>query len=496
MDRNTFVARYGSIYERSPWVAERAWDGGVDDDGGLAPVFRRVVDRATADEQLALLRAHPDLADRLGVGDLTASSSAEQSGAGLDRCTEAEFAEFQLLNEHYFQRFAFPFIIAVRGLDRKQILAAFRERVEGTPADEFVVALGQVHRIAGLRLDAMALVAEPRHSAINLDVLERMVVAALRNAGADAPNAAAIAATMCAAERDGAATHGIYRLPAMAAALRSGHVNGAATPRMLPGPEGAVIVDGDRGAAAVAYRLALPELAVRARKLGAAVLAVRNTAHFSAMWHEVEWLADEGLAAFACTANFPFVAPFGGSRAFFGTNPIAFAFPRANAALAFDLATSAIARGDLQIAAAGGRRVPENVGLDPDGCPTRDPALILAGAQLPFGGTRDGHKGSAIALLVEMLAAGVVGERFSDELGTTGTEGIPVGGVFVLALEPEMIGGAGAVAAAGRFIDRLEAEPGVRLPGSRRHARRRIEGPIEVEPAALRAVEALAGGSG
>ena len=117
----------------------------------------QIVDAADDDAKLALLRAHPELAGRLAVaGALTADSTAEQASAGLDRCTPEEFAEFHRLNERYNARFGFPFIVAVRGLSRQDILAAFRARTGNDRETEFATALRQVHRIARLRLEAMA----------------------------------------------------------------------------------------------------------------------------------------------------------------------------------------------------------------------------------------------------------------------------------------------------------------------------------------------------
>lgn len=159
MDREAFVARFGGVYEHSPWVAERVWQAGEvpNDLMALSDAMAKIVEAADQDLQLALLRSHPDLAGRLAVrGELTTDSRSEQTSAGLDRCTPEEFAAFQRLNGDYKARFGFPFIIAVRGLDRKAILAAFRRRLNNDRDTEFREALDQVHRIARLRLAAMA----------------------------------------------------------------------------------------------------------------------------------------------------------------------------------------------------------------------------------------------------------------------------------------------------------------------------------------------------
>lgn len=156
--QQTFLARYGGIYEHSPWVAQAIWDTGqaVDDPLALAGVMQIIVEASGHTRQVTLLRAHPDLAGRLGLADLTTESSAEQQGAGLDCCSPEEMVEFQRLNDAYKDRFGFPFILAVKGHDRASILDIFRRRVENDPDTEFREALDQVHRIAGFRLLALA----------------------------------------------------------------------------------------------------------------------------------------------------------------------------------------------------------------------------------------------------------------------------------------------------------------------------------------------------
>ena len=164
MARPEFVQVFGGVYEHSPWIAEAVWDLGSGPDTGAArdtaegihEAFRTVVDRAGREKQLALLRAHPDLAGRLAIaGELTAASNAEQAGANLGNCTPDEFEEFRSLNGAYKDKFGFPFILAVRGFHRTEILEIFRERVTNDPETEFATALEQVHRIALLRLRDM-----------------------------------------------------------------------------------------------------------------------------------------------------------------------------------------------------------------------------------------------------------------------------------------------------------------------------------------------------
>jgi len=150
-DREKFMRSYGDIYEDSPWVADQLWSSG--NFKNLAEDMQAIVDRAGHDKKLALLRAHPDLAGRAAIGGtLTAHSAAEQQGAGLDQCSREEFSEFQHLNAAYREKFGFPFIIAVGGLNRFDILDNFRTRIDNSPGEEFITALDQVHKIARLRL--------------------------------------------------------------------------------------------------------------------------------------------------------------------------------------------------------------------------------------------------------------------------------------------------------------------------------------------------------
>ena len=154
-----FVKRYGAIYEHSPWVAEQAQAvlaGAHADHGLLAGLMADCVDNASVEEQLELIRAHPDLAGRAQMaGDLTADSSEEQSSAGLDQCTADEYQQFQSLNSAYKEKFGFPFIMAVRQSSRLEILQAFAARIENDYDEEFETALQEIHKIARLRLAAM-----------------------------------------------------------------------------------------------------------------------------------------------------------------------------------------------------------------------------------------------------------------------------------------------------------------------------------------------------
>lgn len=157
LSQGDFMARFGGIYEHSPWIPEALLrDGlGPQDDGlnHFAARMAAIVDAAGRDKQLALLRAHPELAGKLAIaGALTSESTTEQAGAGLDACSPAEFARFQDFNDRYGAAFGHPFIIAVRGLTRADILAAFEVRLGNDGDAEFATALAEVHKIARLRL--------------------------------------------------------------------------------------------------------------------------------------------------------------------------------------------------------------------------------------------------------------------------------------------------------------------------------------------------------
>jgi 2-oxo-4-hydroxy-4-carboxy-5-ureidoimidazoline decarboxylase len=149
MNKADFIQKYGAVYEHSPWVAEAAYGA-----GDIAAAMRAAVEESGRDKQFILIRAHPDLGEKLDT--LTASSVSEQQGAGLNQCSPEEFAEFQQLNAAYKKKFGFPFIVAVKGLNRQEILERFRARIEHDPEVEFRTALDQIHRIAAFRLAELA----------------------------------------------------------------------------------------------------------------------------------------------------------------------------------------------------------------------------------------------------------------------------------------------------------------------------------------------------
>ena len=329
---------------------------------------------------------------------------------------------------------------------------------------------------------------------LTLDEVRSLTVAALKASGANRANADAVADVVTRAERDGCASHGVFRVPGYCAALKHGDSRGDADPKVERRAPGVVFVDGDRGLAPLPMALGRPMLALAARENGIASMAIRNSAHFAALWPDIEPLAQQGLLAMSFVNSRAFVAPAGGTRRLYGTNPMAFACPRrdAKAPMVWDQASSAAARGEIMIAARDGHSVPEGFGLGPDGQPTTDPNQVLKGVQLAFGG----YKGAAIAMMVEILAAGLSGGQFSFEAERdyAGHGGPSHAGHLVIAMDPSAFG-------ADNFLDRVEGlfamilEDGdARLPGDRRLANRaRIPKEGAVLPAKLVAeVRALA----
>ncbi|MEM9329909.1 MAG: Ldh family oxidoreductase [Pseudomonadota bacterium] len=301
---------------------------------------------------------------------------------------------------------------------------------------------------------------------LGLDEVVPLAVDALTKAGCDAYNAAAVADCVYQAERHGAHSHGLFRMPGYLASLKSGKVNGKASPRLDRSKPSVLSVDGDGGYAPIAHQKLVKPLADLAREQGVAIAALTNTYHFAALWQEVEMLANEGVIGLACTAFKPALPPAGGTKPLYGTNPVAFAWPRDNQEpCVFDQASAVMARGEVMIAAREGHALPPGTGIDANGNPTNDPNEVLKGALLPFGG----YKGASIAMMVELLAGALIGEQLSFEAAVQDNNdgGPPRGGEFILAMNPVN----GLASSEALFTKILEQE-GARLPGDGRRAKR------------------------
>ncbi len=324
---------------------------------------------------------------------------------------------------------------------------------------------------------------------MTLDELRTLARAKLRLVGLAADHADAVAETMVSGERDGCASHGIYRLLVAANSVKAGVVVPDAVPVVSEPAPALVKVDGKGGFAQLPFERGLPLLVEKAKRHGIAALAINNSVHFAALWPEVEAVVAHGLVALAFTPSHAWVAPAGGTKPVFGTNPIAFGWPRPGRdPFVFDFATSAVARGEIELHRRAGKPVPDDWGYDADGNPTTDAKAVLDGAMRTFGG----HKGSALAAMVELLAGPLIGDMTSAESLALdgGRGGSPIGGELVIALDPQGFLGADFAdrfAAAEAMFQTIEGQ-GARLPSARRYvARAKSLGEGVLIPAGLHA---------
>lgn len=311
---------------------------------------------------------------------------------------------------------------------------------------------------------------------LTLDEVRDLTTRVLLHLGASRENADAVADVITTAERDDCKAHGLFRLPGYCGALRSGRVDGKAAPEIKQIAPAVVWVDAHNGFSPRALQAGRAPLANCARSQGIAAMPIVNSYHFAALWYEVEALAEDGLVALAFVNSKSFLAPAGGTKPLFGTNPMAFAWPRkGRAPVVFDQASSVAARGEMMIHARDGKKMPEGWAIGPDGKPTTDPKTGLAGAQLPFGG----YKGAAIALMVELMAAGLTRDWLSFEALEENTQdgGPAKGGELLLAMDPAHFvpdgDGAASLDHAEALFARLLDQDGTRLPSDRRYAARR-----------------------
>ena len=293
------------------------------------------------------------------------------------------------------------------------------------------------------------------------------------------------------AERDGSLSHGLFRLPAYVAGLKSGKINGKNRPKVSKITPSVVKVDGNNCLAPMVLNKSLPELIKAAQENGVAVLSITNSHHMAAMWPETEAIAEEGLVAFACTSYKPAVAPAGSIKPLFGTNPISFAWPRKNKPpVVYDMATASMAMGEVQVAKREGHKVPLGTGLTKEGKDTTDPAEIAdGGVLLPFGG----YKGSGIAMMVELLAGALVGDNFSYETAEKDNNdgGPPSGGEFILAISPDKLSNSDWDTHSSKFFEKMKAMGDVRLPGERRHKNRLDKGPRHINEDLVNKIKSL-----
>ncbi len=310
--------------------------------------------------------------------------------------------------------------------------------------------------------------------AVNVEQLAATLEQVFVRHGTSAQVAAVLARNCANAQRDGAHSHGIFRMPGYLSSLACGWVDGAAVPVVEDAGPAFIRVDAANGFAQPALAAATPLLIEKVRAAGIAILAIRSSHHFAALWPDVEPFAEQGLVALSVVNSMTCVVPHGAQKPLFGTNPIAFAAPRsAGQPLVFDLATSAIAHGDVQIAAREGRTLPAGVGVDQTGQPTQDPSAILAGgALLPFGG----YKGSALSMMVELLAAALTGGNFSFEFDWSRHPGAqtPWTGQLMIVIDPDRGSGQHFAERSEELVRQMLGAGQERLPGDRRYRQRAL----------------------
>ena len=304
---------------------------------------------------------------------------------------------------------------------------------------------------------------------LTLAEAEALVVRTLTRCRTEEANANSVARALVGAEAEGQKGHGLSRVPTYAAQAKVGKVDGSAKPSLAWRRPAAAVVDAKHGFAYPAIDLALDALPKAARQSGVAAAAITRSHHCGVVGHPVERLAAEGLLALMFANTPGAIAPWGGSKAVFGTNPIAFACPLpGKPPIVVDLSLSKVARGNILAAKQKGEAIPPGWALDVAGKPTTDATAALAGTMLPLGDA----KGTALALMVELLAAGLTGANFAaDASSFLDAKGPPPGtGQLLIAFDPAAFGGSldhFALLAAS-----IEAQPGARLPGVRRLAAR------------------------
>jgi len=326
---------------------------------------------------------------------------------------------------------------------------------------------------------------------LTVDEAHALVVGTLVRCNTAEANARLVADALIGAELTGQAGHGLRRVPSYGAQAASGKVDGHAVPRAERVRPGLMAIDAAHGFAYPALALAMQALPEMARAQGIAAAGVRRSSHAGVTGLFVEDLARQGLVAMMLVNTPAAIAPWGGNRALYGTNPIAFAAPVPGAEpIVIDLSVSLVARGRILAAGQKGEAIPEGWAFDADGQPTTDPAAALKGTMAPMAEA----KGAALALMVELLSAGITGANYGYEASSFfDPDGPPPGtGQLLLALDPAAMF-AHAPERIATLAAAVEGQGDARLPGRRRQqlrARIGAEG-IELDAALAAEIEAL-----
>jgi len=329
----------------------------------------------------------------------------------------------------------------------------------------------------------------------SIEELTQLAARALKRAGASKAMAQATAQALVAAEAEGLGGHGLSRVALYAQHLREGRADGKARPKRVKKKGGACLVDAGGGLAFLATALAIKEAIKRARRYGVAFAGVTNSHHLGAAAYHLAPVAAAGLVGLAFTNSPSAINAWGGKRAFFGTNPIAAIFPRRDAEpIVVDLSLTEVVRGKIMLYAKEGRPIPLGWAVDGDGNPTTDARAALTGSLTAIGGV----KGTALALLVEVLCVALTGAAFSFENDSYFEPGNrPRIGHAFLAIDPDALaGGDSYYPRLEAMIAKMLADEGVRLPGARRWqaaAKARTEG-LDLSDALVSELRVLAAG--
>ncbi|MBO9412594.1 MULTISPECIES: Ldh family oxidoreductase [unclassified Ruegeria] len=308
---------------------------------------------------------------------------------------------------------------------------------------------------------------------LELDEIKALSLNILTKSGFGPDHATAIAGMLATCQIDDCQSHGLFRLFMCNDTMKAGKIDGHVAPVLEHSDNAIVRVDAQGGMSLLAFEQALPVLIEKTRTHGIAAMAINRCFHFSALWPEVERLSAVGLAAMAMVPSHSWVAPAGGTRGSLGTNPLAFSWPRQGQdPFTFDFATSAFARGEIELYRRAGKPLPEGVAIDKYGQPTTDPQAAMEGAMLTFGG----YKGSALSIMIELMAGPLIDDLTSLESMeyAEGAGGAPYHGEIILAFDPAQFSG-GRLAANDTRAERLFADiigQGARLPSQRRFAAR------------------------
>ncbi len=328
---------------------------------------------------------------------------------------------------------------------------------------------------------------------LSYDEMRSLGMAAFLNAGVPEDIASCVTDALLLAELDGMPSHGFSRIPFYVDQAKTGKVRADARPQAVHPSPAITLVDAGNGYAFPAIQEGLKLTAPLARQYGIAMLGVRRSHHCGMLGHYAEQMAREGLICIAFSNTPSAMAPWGGCKASFGTNPIAFGCPSEGEPIVVDMSLSKVARGKIMNAKQKGlESIPEGWALDAEGKPTTSPEAALKGTMVPLGDA----KGAALALMVEILAASLTNSNHAFEASSFFEAEGPapsIGQSFIIinpgAFNPEFAG------TLHRLVSHITEQPGTRLPGARRFALRaqKMAEPLELPDALYEKICARAG---